>query len=227
MALHFLFRANAITFSLPPNDNFVGNASTLQIISGPVADAVSDARNNVRFLVAASAGQGDFESVLFTLQTVHTFRFQPREQGRLTTSTFFQPSGSFSMAAREKEWWDAIDPTGGQAVVGVSARMDTRVVAQNGAVVLPRTSSETISILGESIQAVSTPVADEGVLATQLMDFVRTQSFALLVTPTDRVRVRAIYTVQAIVTDRATFALDFSVAGSDGLNVPMAVMRTD
>lgn len=232
MALQLRFQADTVTSSLPANDNFATSNSILTTHSGPTRDNISDTRNNVRFHVSGFASDGGFETVLFTLRTTATFTFTPQESGRLTTSAHFLPHGFFSLLAQPKEWWEIWLPAGGFARILINGRMDTRVRAANGTDVLPTTASPIRNITDRSITAINTTRTLARTIDTELFQHVIVQPFTTVVRTTDTVRVRARYTVQAIVIDRASFDLDFSFQGVgnqnfDGVNVPLAVLRTD
>src|SRR5207253_1133004 len=125
----FAFQADTITTSLPASDNFADSNSSVIITRQPSADQISDAINNVPFACTGVAGNGGFDTALFTLTTRHTFRFQPQITGRLTAHAQYMPQGGFSLVGRAPTGW-----FGGPGVVSldVFARARLRVRRANG-----------------------------------------------------------------------------------------------
>ena len=227
MSTQFAFQADSVTVALPAGDNFFGSNSSFTLTTPEAADPVSDATNNVRFACNGSAGHGGFETVMFTLKTRHTFLFRPRAEGRLTAHAHFMPQGGFSLAARKPTW---LFDGPGSVSLNISMQMRVRVLAANRVEVL-RFLSPVGAILSRSARARSYSASSAGTLDAEVLEFIRSQSFATIVGATDTVEVQARYTVQVIANDGATLSLDFAsvpAAGGDpgdGMNAPFAVIN--
>jgi len=225
MAIQFSFRANALTFSLPAADNLIlCPGGTTIFTTNPVADPVSDAVNNVRFVVTGSAPNGDFCGTLMTILTVARFDFRPTQTGRLTASTFFTPGFLFSLTCAGEgglfEFFDRAGPVS----VSLFVRMSVLVRAQNNQIVL-NSPGVGRRIFFNELTGIATPRSRTGGFAPELMEILETRSFPTIVLPTDTVIVRARYAFQAFANDLSTFTVNAS--GGLGFNVPMAVIRTD
>lgn len=233
MAIQFKFRADQVTFSLPPQHNVIlCSGGTTIFTTNPVVDPISDAVNNVRFVVTGSAPNGDFCGTLMTLRTVARFDFTPTERGRLTATTFFTPAFLFNLTcAGEGGLFELFDKAG-PVSVALYVRMSVRVRARNGTLTLNDRGRER-RILFRELRGGVGPRPLTGGFAPELMEVKRTRSYVDNVNLTDTVRLRARYTFQAFANDLSTFMVD---AGSSpgsfpglglGLNVPIAVIRTD
>jgi hypothetical protein len=224
VAIQFAFQANCgVSSSLPNGDNVIlCNGGTTIFTIGPSADPVADAVNNVRFTVTGSAPDGDFCGTLMTLRTTQCFQFHPKEQGRLTASTFFTPVLQYALTcAGEGFLWDKAGPVS----INVFTLMSVQVRAQSGVLVL-NSPGGTHNVFHDSLSGGVSARSRTGFFAPELMDLIETRSFQTIVEPSDTVVVRAKYVVQAFANDLATFLVDAS-SGGGGLNVPMAVIRTD
>jgi hypothetical protein len=230
MTTQFAFRTSQITTVRPPDDNFAGSHSTLILNTAPAVDPVSDAINNVRFACTGFAGHGNFETVMFTLLTRHTFTFQPQIAGRVTTAhTHFMPQGGSSLTARRPTFF--LDGPG-VVTVNMFMSMRLRVLAANG-VEVPnsRLFRRAVNIFSVTARATSVSVSSERTIDAELLEFTRSRSSTTIVGVTDTVEVQARYTVQALAFDGAEFFLDFASVGAgfgdpgDGLNSPFAVIN--
>ena len=108
----------------------------------------------------------------------------------------------------------------------INSRMDVRVTDAGGVVRLNSGGDWRNEFFSE-LDGGSAPRSRTGSFAPELMDIVQKRSFPFRVLPSDTVAVTARYEVGIFATDTSTFLID---AGSDpvlGLNVPMAVLRTD
>src|SRR5437879_4290177 len=113
MAIQFNFRASNVAVSLPPNENAAFCGAGPLFTTGPLADPVSDAINQVRFTVTGAAPPGDLCGMFLTIRTSHRFDFQPTEAGRLTASTFYTPVLTFALAcAGEGGLFEGFDKAG-------------------------------------------------------------------------------------------------------------------
>jgi hypothetical protein len=225
MAIQFNFRASSVTASLPAADNVIlCQGGTTIFVSGPAADPISDAENRVRFVVTGSAPNGDFCGTLLTIRTRHRFLFRPTENGRLTASTFFTPSLLFALTcAGEGGLFELFDKAG-PASLNVFTRMSVTVTAQNLTTVF-NSPGANHNRFHRSLEGISAPNSATGGFAPELMDVIETRSFPTIVETTDQIIVDARYVVQAFANDVSTFLVN---AGDGlGLNVPMAVIRTD
>lgn len=215
------FRAVSITHSLPHADNFVTGGGSVEIVTTPVADAVSDAFNNVRFSCAGSGPNGG--SALFTLHANHLFQFTPQASGRLTAHAHFMANGGFTLAAQASNPW-VLDFLAGVAHFDIQATARVVVDAANGARVLD--AQESRQLFSAFASGSSHATTNEGIVHVEAFEFHIDQSFPTQVTPTDRVSVFAKYTVEAAVFEGASFSLDFSQKNlGDGLNSPMAIIN--
>ena len=230
MAIQFNLRASSIVASLPADDNFILCSTLTNVLgatvfdSGPTEVPVSDANNQVRFVVRGRVPNGDFCVNLMTIRTRHRFQFQPTENGRLTASAFFTPALFFTLTCAGDGGLFQFFDRAGPVSLNVFTRMSVRVTAQNGATVL-NSGGANHNILSRTVQGLAGPNSAAGGFAPELMEVIETRSFDTLVTTSDRVRVDARYVVQAIANDNSTFSVN--AGGNLGLNVPMAVIRTD
>ena len=226
MSFRFSFRAIRIFADQPPDLNSVGSHASLQTVLAPVADPASDAFNNVRFLATGAADEGLVEFALFTARARPLFRSRPRERGRLTAAVNFTAQGAFSLVARRRTWF--FDRPGFASFL-ISIKMRVRVVARNGAEVLDVTTD------GESLFFASASGEDRNTTrdgTINIPPFGRTvsRSFATVVTPTDRIDVRARYEASAIALDGAESIVDFGRTTvpadfSDGLDSPFGFIN--
>lgn len=230
MRTQFAFRADDITVSLPPDDNFAGDNSSFQSTTAPTDDPVSDAINNVRFACTGFAGHGLVEMVLFTLKTFHTFRFRPQVAGRLVTAhTHFLPQGAMSLTARKPTW--LLDRPGFVSFKILIA-MRVQVFAANGNRLFRGFRKEK-NIFWRTAEARSYSASSEAVVDADLLEFTRSTSVGIQVIPAHTIEVQARYVVQAIAMDGAEFALDFASVPAasgepgDGLNSPFAVINIE
>jgi hypothetical protein len=227
MTTQFAFKATSVTASMPASDNIVGDNSSLIITRAPTAAAISDTINNIRFACTGFAGHGGTESVLFTLNTRHTFNFRPRASGRLTAHTHFMPQGGFSLVARAPTWFLDLP---GQVGFNVIARMRVRVLSSNGTVALNSLTPER-NLFHFDVSGGAVAHTNEGSIDSELLEFSITRAFPTPVVLSDTVEVQARYTVQVLAFDGAEFSLDFaSIAAAfgepgDGLNSPFAVIN--
>lgn len=227
MATQLNFRADRVTFRTPAADNVVGRNSTLTQ-TAPTAAPVADAINNVRFDCSGFAGHGGFETVLFTLETRHLFRFRPAAAGRLVgVHTHFVPQGAYRLTARRPTgWFDG--PGFAKLILGM--RMRCRVVASNREVLLDR-FTPSAEVLETTVQAGNRARSAVGSIDPVILEHRRSLDLALPVFPSDTIEVEARYFLQLSANDGADFLLDFSsipAAGGepgDGLNVPLAVVH--
>jgi hypothetical protein len=227
MAIQFNFRAASITASTPNNLNFVtcnGNPTVFTL--GPGAGNISDAENQARFVVSGAAVNGDTCVSFMTVRTRHNFDFTPREAGELTASTFFTPALTFVLTCAGEEGLFSLFDKAGPARLVLNTRMTVRVTNSAGAVRLLR-STGWRNELFERLDGGVTARSRTGSFAPELMEIVRTRSFNTRVLPTDTVRVTARYEVGIIAWDSSTFLIDAGSNPALGLNVPMAVIRTD
>jgi hypothetical protein len=207
----------------------VGPNSNLVLNTAPTADPISDAINNVRFACTGFAGHGTFETVMFTLRTFHTFRFQPAMEGRLTIAhTHFMPQGGTALTARAPTW---IFDGPGLVTVNVFKSMRLRVIAANGLEVPgSRGFRRLVNIFSSTSRATSVADSDAATLDAELLEITYSRSSTTLVTQSDTVEVQARYTIQIIARDGADFFVDFASVGAiggnpgDGLNSPFAVI---
>jgi hypothetical protein len=228
MSTQFAFRADQVTVSMPEDANIVeGNNSFFALTTQPAADSVSDAVNNVRFACNGFA-EHEHGAVLFTLRTNHTFVFQPQAEGFLRTAhAHFMPQGGFSLVARKPTSWFGI---AGSVLFQISMGMRVRVLAANGDVVF-RAFRRHVNIFATFVQASSVSETSEGAVDADLLDFTRSRSVGMIVTPSDTVEVQARYKVQVMAAWGAEFLLDFAsvpaIGGDpgDGLNAPFAVIN--
>jgi hypothetical protein len=227
MSTQIAFRADSITTSMPADDNFAGDNSSIIITRQPSVGAISDAINNVRFACTGFGGQGSTEIAVFTLNTRHTFRFRPRATGRLTAHTHFMPQGGFSLVGRAPTWF--LDQPG-FAFFNIFARMRVRILAANGTVPL-NSITPLQSLFHFDVTGGSVAQTNEGGIGADVLEFSISRAFPTVVVLSDTVEVQARYTVQALASDGAEFSLDFaSTAPSsgepgDGLNSPFAVIN--
>lgn len=228
MAIQFKFRADGLTRSRPAGDNIIlCPGGTTIFTTNPVADPISDASNNVRFVVTGSAPNGDFCGTLMTIRTVARFDFTPTEAGRLTASTFFTPAFLFSLTCAGEGGLFELFDRAGPVSVSLFVRMSVNVTAQNGTTVL-NSPGEGRRIFFSELTGLRAPRSRTSAFSPELMEIVETRSFPTIVLTTDRVRVRARYVFQAFANDLSTFMVNAgSSAGGLGLNVPFAVIRTD
>ncbi len=227
MPIQFKFQADSITFSTPPSLNFVTcNGNPTVFSQGPSVGAISDAVNTVRFVVSGAASNGDDCTSFMTVRTAHRFDFNPKAAGNLTASTFFTPVLTFVLTCAGEEGLFSLFDKAGPVRLTINSRMDVRVTDAAGVLQLNSVGNWRNEFFLRLDGGVA-PNSRTGSFAPELMQIVRTRSFPFRVLPSDTVRVTARYEVGIFALDTSTFLID---AGSDpvlGLNVPMAVIRTD
>jgi hypothetical protein len=225
VAFHFDFRATNLQVTRPAADNLVPSGGSILFTSGPTRETIGDAENRVTFTVTGTAPNGDFSGTLLMIRTRHRFHITPTEAGRLTASAFFTPAFLFTLAcAGEGPIWEFFDKAG-PASVALFTRMDVRVTALNGTIVLNDIGAFH-NRFSDSLSGLSVPNSSTGGFAPELMEIVETRSFATDVNLTDTVRIDARYVFQAFANDLSTFVVNADGDGL-GLNVPFAFMRTD
>jgi hypothetical protein len=221
-ATQFSFQAASISQSRPHADNSTGGSGTLEIVTAPVVDHISDAFNNVRFSCAGSGPNGS--SAFFTLNANMVFRFTPQASGRLTTHAHFEAHGGFSLVAQASNPW-LLDFAAGVSRFDILASARVVVDGANGTRVLDAHSPQR-RLFSAFAEGTSAAVTKEGVVDVDAFQFFITQAFPTVVTETDRVLVIAQFSAQALVFEGAEFALDFSQNNlGDGLNAPMAIIN--
>jgi hypothetical protein len=227
MAIQFKFRADSITASTPNNLNFVtcnGNPTVFTV--GPGAGNISDAENQVRFVVSGAATNGDNCTSFMTVRTRHNFDFTPREAGDLTASTFFTPVFTYVLTCAGEEGLFSLFDKAGPVRLVLNTRMIVRVTDSSGVVRLLRFTNWRNELFDRLDGGVA-PRSRTRSFAPELMEIIQTRSFDFRALPSDTVRVTARYEVGIFATDSSTFVIDAGSNPALGLNVPMAVIRTD